>query len=407
MKVTLINPPSPYLENDAAYPPTGLMCLATAIEEAGHVAEIIDLAGGGDWHEVVSGLEADMFGITCVTPNYDIVKEIAKELPDDTPLIIGGAHPTFLPDMVADETDCDAVCVGEGETVIRNMLEPVASGFLTGDVYYGDRVYAKDICKPARHLVDMRKYSPGSEKAAVIYTSRGCPYNCAFCSKLTGRTYRQLPLEWVIEEMKAVYRLGFTHILFGDDDIGIDNDRLKALMVLLKPYNITFRLNKDARNVDEETLELARQAGCTEISYGIESGSDKMLDAMNKKATVADNRRAIELTKQHGMKAKAYLMANFPGETEETVQETIGFIEETQPDKWLLAGFAPLPGSDTWNNPGKYGITRVSSKWEDFHIVGKNGEITPSFETKYLTVDKQKQLYSMLRKGITDVCGES
>ncbi|GAH95980.1 unnamed protein product, partial [marine sediment metagenome] len=144
--------------------------------------------------------------------------------------------------------------------------------------------------------------------------------NCRFCSKIGKRKYVEASLEQVLEEVEEVIDLGFNYVVFGDDNIGINESRLKELMRAMKQYNINFRLNRDVRNLDEETFKLAAEAGCTDISFGVESGSQKILDAMNKRATVYDNKKAVYLAKKYGMHAKCYFMVNFPGEDEETVR---------------------------------------------------------------------------------------
>jgi len=254
--------------------------------------------------------------------------------------------------------------------------------------------------------VDLHKYHPGGEHTTPIYASRGCPFDCAFCSKITGRVFRVLPLPQVVEEIKEVMNLGFNHILFGDDNFAIQNDdRIKKLLSALKSFNIDFRLNQDVRTVKEDIFALADKAGCTEISFRIESGSPRMLRLMNKKASVEDNKRARQLTKRYGMKAKAYFVVNFPGETEETIKETLRFVEETRPNKWLVSAFVPLPGSQTFHYPERYGIKQMSSNWEDYYLVGKDGSFKPAFYTDYLTFKKQIKLHDMLCKGIKDIIG--
>lgn len=404
MKVVLINPPSPYLANDAAYPPSGLMYVASACEMEGHEVKIIDLTGGIDWEKEIIGLDADIFGITCVTPNFKIVQKIANFLPKNRPIIIGGVHPTFLPDDVLEHIRCDAVIKGEAEVAIKQVMDDFKKRSLE-KVYDGGLVPSTMIPKPARHLVNLHKYHPGGEATTPIYSSRGCPFNCAFCSKVTGRIYRVLPIHRVVEELQEVINLGFNHILFGDDDIAINGNRLKELLLAIKGLGITFRLNQDAKTLDEEIVALASKSGCTEISFGIESGSPEMLKLMNKKASLEDNRRAIQLTKRYGMKAKAYFLVNFPGETEETVIETIRFAEETKPDKWLLSAFVPLPGSETFHHPQRYGITWMSSNWEDYYLVGKDGSFKPCYTTKDLTFEKQIYLHDMLYQKLNEILG--
>lgn len=404
MKVSLINPPSPYLANDAAYPPSGLMYLAAALEQQGHAVEIIDLTGGVDWQKKVLDLEADIFGITCVTPNFKIVQNIAQALPHDRPVILGGAHPTFLPEDTLNNIRCNAIVKGESEIIIRQIMCDLDAGNLK-KIYEGGLVPVEAIPKPSRHLVNLHRYHPAGEATTPVYSSRGCPFDCFFCSKVTGRTYRAFPIARVMEEIRDVVGLGFKHVVFGDDDIAIHGARLKELLLALKPFKINFRLNQDASTVDKDVILAALDSGCTEISYGIESGSPKMLKLMNKKASVEDNKRAIEITRQLGIKAKAYFLVNFPGETEQTVEETLRFAEEARPDKWLLSAFAPLPGSPTFARHEKFGITWMSPNWEDYYIVGKDGTFRPCFKTDYLSFEKQIHLHDTLYNGLKNILG--
>lgn len=404
MRVALINPPSPYLANDAAYPPSGLLYVAAAIERIGHEVSVVDLTGGADWKEAVPRLEADLFGITCVTPNVPVAREISRLLPSGKPVIVGGVHPTYLPEDTRRNIRCDAVVRGESEAVLADLFADLARGELKPE-YNGGLTPVEAIPKPARHLVDLRRYRPGGDAATPIYTSRGCPFSCNFCSKITGRSYRVFPIARVMEEIGEVVSLGFRNILFGDDDIAIRPERLKSLLAAIRPLGIRFRLNQDAREIDEEIFRLAREAGCEDISFGIESGSQRMLDAMNKRTTVAANRDAILRARRCGLRTKAYFIVNFPGEDERSIEETLRFAREAKPDKWLLSSFAPLPGSDTYNDPGKYGITWTSPDWEDYYLVGKDGQFRPCFTTRDLTFERQIRLHELLLNGLKEQLG--
>lgn len=404
LKIILINPPSPYLANDAAYPPSGLLYLASVMEKAGHDVSLIDLTGNPDWRSVVRRLDADLFGITCVTPNVPLVREISYLLPSDRPIILGGAHPSFLPEDALKQVRCNAIVKGEGEEVIETVLNDLKKGNLK-KIYEGGVVRVKAIPKPSRHLVDLHRYTPGGEKTTPIYTSRGCPFKCSFCSKISGKTYRVLPLERVLSEIKEVMKDGFNHILLGDDNILVQPERFRTLMKAIKPFGLRFRLNQDARAIDGKMMRLAREAGCCEISFGIETGSQKMLDLMNKQTTVEANRKAILTAKENDIKTKAYFIVNFPGEDDSTVEETLEFARLVKPDKWLLSSFAPLPGSDTFRNPSRHGITWMSPDWGDYYLVGKEGQFRPCFETVSLTAGKQIHLHEALRHGLKEILG--
>jgi anaerobic magnesium-protoporphyrin IX monomethyl ester cyclase len=404
LKIILINPPSPYLANDAAYPPSGLLYLASAMEKAGHDVSLVDLTGNLDWRVVVRGLDADLFGITCVTPNVPLVREISYLLPSERPVILGGAHPTFLPEDTLKQVRCDAIVKGEGEEVIETVLNDLKKGNLK-KIYEGGVARVEAIPKPSRHLVDLRRYTPGGEKTTPIYTSRGCPFKCSFCSKISGRTYRVLPLEHVLSAIEEVMNHGFNHILLSDDNILVQSERFSALMKAIQPFGLKFRLNQDARAIDAKMMRLARKAGCCEISFGIETGSQRMLNLMNKQTTVEANRKAILVARENDIKTKAYFIVNFPGEDDSTVEETLEFARQVKPDKWLLSSFAPLPGSDTFRNPSRYGITWMSPDWGDYYLVGKEGQFRSCFETVSLTAERQIHFHEMLRHGLKEILG--
>jgi len=392
MKIILINPPSPYLENDAAYPPMGLMYLATPLEEVGHEVEILDLSATPKWKQKVEKVEADLIGITCVTPNYPVVKEIFYILPDNIPKMIGGVHPTHMFNEVRHDLR-DAIIVRyEADNEIVKIVDMIQEG--TNMLSYCGKIPSA-IYKPARHLVDLYKYSPGGEKVTPIYTSRGCPYNCTFCSKIVGNNFRIVNPLQIIEEIEEVKKVGFNNIVFGDDNISARPSHLQSILKAVAPLDVTFRLNMDSRHITFDMLKLAKKAGCTEISMGIESGSQMILNAMNKQTEVDKNKKVIGMIKECGIMVKAYFMVNFPGETDDTIRDTIKFIQDTQPDKCFLSTFAPLPGSYVFNNPQLYGITWMSSNWSDYYLAGK--DFKPCFLSEGLTTQDQIRYYKMLK----------
>ncbi len=206
-------------------------------------------------------------------------------------------------------------------------------------------------------------------------------------------------------ELTDVWEAGFRKFVFGDDNASVNISRLPKMLKLIEQHNMTFRINQDSRSIDLLQLQQLHAHGCTDISYGIESGSQPILDAMNKRTTVEQNARAILDATWAGINTRIYLVSNFPGETEKTVQETIDFVEHTNPDSYLISNFSPMPGSDAYINPSKYGINWMSGKWSDYYLVGKGGVINPCFTTEYLTIGKQIELHKMLVNGIKDVLG--
>ena len=398
MKVLLINPPSFYLENDASYPPTGLMYLAGKIEALGHDVAIEDMAGG---HRLsaMNMAEADIYGITCVTPNVGTVKIIMKYL-QEKPILLGGAHPTFQ-SSTFDGLHNVTPIIGEADEIIKVVLKDMEKNTLRSFYKAKRPPSVNNIAAPARHLVDLHRYSPGGwSGATVIYTTRGCPYSCRFCSKISGSTYRLFPLDRTLAEVENCMSLGFKKFVFGDDNIVVNRPRLKDLLSGLKPYNIEYRLNQDARYLTSDIAELAHASGCVDMSFGVESGSQTMLDLMNKRTTVAKNEETIKVAKKAGLKTKAYLVINFPGETSQTIKETIEFVERARPDKILISNFVPLPGSYVYDHPSEFNIDWMNDNWDEYYLLGKGQGSPYCFTTKELTIRQQNANREQLMDGL-------
>lgn len=401
--VVLINLPSTYLLNDAAYPPMGLMTVGGCMIDWGLNVKLIDFSGNS--HPSIP--DCDCYAMTCVTPNMYITKEfIHGMLPKNSHIILGGAHPTFMPQNTIDYMDMDnnlSIVIGEYEGIALQIWLDIFNNDFS--LKYNGGIVSEDMMEaPYRQLVNLHKYKPGGEKATTVYTSRGCPYKCAFCSKLTNNTYRcfsELSIKHQIEYCK---NKGFDKIVIGDDNFVINKPRAMQLLDVMKVSGCKFRLNQDARMLDEKFFKKSSESNVTDISFGIESGDQRMLNLMNKQSTVENGIKALSLTREYGMESKAYFLVNFPGETEKSMTNTLKFAEKTQPDKWMLNNFSPLPGSNTFTNPSKYGITWLSQKWDDYYLAGK-GDLHPTFIANNLSIDQQIKNYNNMYTKLKDILG--
>lgn len=407
LRVALVMPPSPYLANDIAYPPMGLLYMAAAIRKwrPQHSVSIVELGGKVDWRDRAKRIDADVIGIQLVTPNHDIVKEVCELVSPKAVTVVGGIHPTYVPDSVLDEIACDVVVRGEGELEFLKILDEIVDGTYRR-FYEAEPIQDIDeLPMPAIDLVDITRYRPGGDKAMTIYTSRGCVYKCTFCSMIMGKTFRVHSVDRVVDEVKRAKSLGIDHIVFGDDNIGVDMKRLRVLLEAMKPLEVTFRLNMSVGLMTKDVATAAREAGCSDVSYGVETFSPTMLRKMKKPGTRAMNVDAIKMTQRFDMRAKVYLMVNYPGENELTVQENLDGLAEARPDRWLLSAFVPLPGSPSFHQPAEYGITSISPNWRDFYLVGNDMSFSPCFETAELTYERQKYLHDMLMVGCRQLLG--
>ena len=385
MKVVLIHPPHPNSTDDRLDPPMGLLYIAAHLEKHGDTAvEIVDLSGRTHWNIPY----ADIYGITAYVATLEITEKISRECRNVNPkakIVIGGAHATARPN---DFPYADKVVQGYGE-------EPML--LMTG------RIGSVDLFEfPSYHLTDIKSYSRRIDgKPSLPYlTSRGCPFKCAFCGlasmhesgchmakpSVVGRQIRRIKDEF-----------GIDRINFQDDIFTMNKFRLFRILELIKPLGIRFRCMGRAGYDTEETYERLADAGCEQVAWGIESGSQYILDRMGKKSTVQDNKNVVAWAKKYGIVSRAFFIIGFPGETKETMEETKRFIEESDPDQYFVSNFVPYPGTDVGDNPGKYGIKNMSSDYSQYYQVSKDGTGGLTIDTEWLTRQEFRDLELEMR----------
>jgi anaerobic magnesium-protoporphyrin IX monomethyl ester cyclase len=404
-KVTLINPPQQNSLDDYLDPPLGLMYLAASLENQNLPVKIVDLASKPEsmWPELIG--ESDVFGITIFSSSFNVSRKIAriiKENNKNSLVVAGGPHPTSLPEDTILNREFDAVVCGEGEEVFPTLVHDYRNGRKVPKIIRSNGILDINALQvPARHLLSLSEYHRQVEgkTATSALSSRGCPYSCSFCCKdIHGAKIRFRDPEKFLEEVgdiKAKYSI--RSFLFYDDVFTFNkNGRLDRICEGLKEMDIAFRCNGRAGvNCLDDFIKL-KEAGCEEIAFGIESGSQEILNRINKNSTVQQNHQAIQDAKRAGLITKAYLMTGFPGETSQTIDETKAFIESADPDKFTIFSFVPLPGCDVWKNPAKYGITHLSRDWDQYFNIAGNYEGGRTFETDSLSRERAVELHDDL-----------
>jgi anaerobic magnesium-protoporphyrin IX monomethyl ester cyclase len=406
-KIVLINPPQANSLDDHLDPPLGLMYIASNLERYNIKPRIVDLSGKpkNEWANLIGN--ADIMGITIFTASFNVSRKIAgltKKLNPNVHVIAGGPHPTSLPEQTLSCPEFDTVVTGEGEEEMVKIVDSYYSGIKIPRLINAAKLIDLDsFPPPARHLVDLKNYHRHVEgrNATTMITSRGCPYSCVFCCRdVHGNKVRLHSINRIIDELNDIKNTyGIDSVLFYDDVFTMNvRGRLEELCKRIKPLNFTFRCNGRVGMNKPGDYVLLKEAGCDEIAFGIESGSQRILDAMGKRVTVEQNRKTLEEAKAAGLKTKAYLMVGFPGETEETVEETKRFIETADPDKFTLFAFVPLPGCDVWRNPKKYGVIHLSHDWDQYFNIAGNYEGGLTFETESLSNKRFLALHDDLVK---------
>jgi len=354
--ITLINPDSDFLTDPKVMPPLGILYVLASLKQMRFDADFIDLAGG---------VEAEIppsktFGITATTAQYPSALFLLKLLKESYPNVrvaIGGAHATMAGEECLVD-GFDSVIVGEGEFVTGYFITGRKSGIIRAP-----RIQNLDLLPfPNRTLVADYNYTIDGKKAATMMSSRGCPFNCAFCCKNWGRRIRFRSAENVIDEAVEIADLGYESIMFYDDEMLFNWKRDKQIYEGIHDLGFVWRCFTRANFLDRpkyrKRIKKMADTGCKEILIGVESGSDQILKNINKQTTVEMNRNAIKNLHDCNIRVKAAMIIGSPGESQKTLTETWNFCEEMEDfvSDRDFSVLVPYPGSDIYKNPSKYDI---------------------------------------------------
>lgn len=407
-KIVFIEPPyNLFMESLDA--PFNLMYLAAIAEKMDWEVEIVDMDSIDD-----SIPEADIYGVGSSSPQWPKAIELSERLADEFPkslTVVGGNHVSAEP-YDLDNTQFDCAVLGEGEIALRDILNNFR--FVYGLRYVPTaRVADLDtIPFPARHLVDWSRYKRGIywgdeelSPAVSIISSRGCPRNCCFCGShvVFGRRTRFRSVENVVAEVKHVIdTMGYRGFNFHDDTFTLQRDRVVSLCREFEKLDVVWRCLCRADTLDTKLLKSMYRGGCKEIVLGLESGSQKVLDNLQKGTTVEQNLNAMKLVKESGIQLKAGIIVGSPGETWETVEETKKMLRAYPPVFWAISVFTPFPGSEVWANPEKFKIKILTRNLSDYAMVGKEYRGNVVVETEEMSKTDIEQA----RDELIDLCLE-
>jgi len=379
MKILLINPArlirvgNIWQKINPELPPLGLGYVASYLEKQGIQVKILDLGVENinhlDLQNTVKGMRPDLVGITANTILIKNAIEIAgviKAALPEAKIVMGGVHPTIFPDEVLSDPSVDYVVRNEGEITFAELAggKPVSEiqgiSYKIGDrhIHNPPRPFMEnldDMPHPAYHLLPMAKYHPsvGNYKrlpAASIITSRGCPGRCTFCyTGGHGKRIRFRSAENIIDEIQLLIRdYGIKEISFYDDTFTANKENVRRFCRLIKQENIdiTWTCMSRIDFVDEETLSLMKIAGCHQIGYGIESSDEGILKNIKKRISLSDVPKVIKLTQKCGIEARAMFIFGSPGETEQTMKNTLDFAIKLRPDLVVFNVTTPYPGTE-------------------------------------------------------------
>ncbi len=366
IKVALIAPSSGFLSDPLMAEPLGLMYIEGILKELGVDVEMIDLTF------TTKLPEADIYGFSASTIHFLECVKYSKRV-KGAYTIIGGPHASALPYEA--KKYFNAVVVGPGEKAIVKVLEDFVNGG-GGGIF---REPVEDIdsipIAPRTILRDIKyKTFPGGRASASLITSRGCPYGCSFCASnvIWGRKVQVHSAERVIAEIKYLRKeFGIRHFKFVDDIFTLDKLRFREFSKKLSELDVKWICEARVDSIDDEILDQMVRGGCDCVDLGIESVSDIVLKKNNKQQCSAQMKAAIAKIKSRKMKVKFYIIYGLPFEPGNIVEETIDFIEKTQPYHVSLFTLVPYPGTDIWDNPQKYNIKKIEKEFTSYqHSVG-------------------------------------
>lgn len=386
--LNLIIPPSPWLISDTDLPFLGPLYLSAYLKGNGFDVTVTDLSGEklSDWWPKE---HYDVWGITGTSPNFPQMKIIAGRIRTEHPravIIAGGAHATMASDHLLENSEVNYCIKGPGEAILADYLEGGIKCILEKGYFFraNDENYEMSAI-PDYAAIDFEKYLPsktfkyllGEVNEATVLTTLGCPYRCNFCGQHNMRNkVKFIPLSDVeknIDHLIDHYQVKLFYVL--DDTFGFAKSRFGDLINLFKRKGIAWHCLLRADLATKEKLEVMKDSGCLGIVFGFESGSDKILKLMNKGVTANQNYVAAELTHDVGMMVRGQMIVGFPGEDEQTIEETEKFVRTAKVDIFGIHAFQPFPGSDVWNYPEKYGIKiNKETDFSDWHTIGKPDE---------------------------------
>ncbi len=415
MRITLVNPPyPPSVHSHPPFIPLGIAYLAAVVEKKGHEVTVIDCQAEKLTYETfrdrISRISADVIGVTATTLLYKSAMRlitIAKQVQPQALTILGGSHGTFWDENALKEyPSLDLVVRREGEQTLIELIETLqAKGSLSkvlgvtlrdsagNIVRTPDRPFIKDLDElpfPAHHLLPLSSLKRMGKILFPLISSRGCVYWCDFCStvRMFGRAYRMRSPKNVVDEMQLVHeKYGVDQVTFYDDAFTVDRERVIKICEELRARKLKLMWDCGTRvdMVDRELLKVMRDAGCFAVWLGVESGSEAILDAMNKRIKLNQTRLAYKTAHDVGLMTIANVVLGFPGETEQTAWETIRFVKELNPDDVGFYVATPYPGTPMYDQVIKNGWLRVT----DFDKYDTAG---PTFETPWLSMEKLAQI---------------
>lgn len=378
-------------------PPIGLAYVAAALEIDGHQVEIIDgEANDLTPDEVLRKIEAakpDVVGAGATTVDFEYANQILKEAKEllKVTTILGGPHATVLPEQVLqDNPHIDYLVRGEGEITTRHLLKQLERKGSLSEVeglsyreearviHNADRPFIRNLdenCLPARHLLDQSKYllplpGKGMRRMTAIQAMRGCPFKCIYCYRMFGRAVRFRDPVLVVDEIEdCINRYSIEYVTFVDDTFMINAERVIKLCEEMhkRKLDLSWRCYTRADTIREDLLRIMKDAGCKQISIGVESGNQEILNIAGKGVKLEQYVKAYELLGKVGFEKRGSFILGLPYENERTLRDTISFAKKLKLDRAFFNICTPYPGTELFQMAERgEGLRLTTNSWKEF-----------------------------------------
>lgn len=422
MKATLIIPPSPFLLDERVFVSLGILKVASSLEAKGYQVGVLDFSGVSNYIEALefflSNNESSWIGITCTTPQLPSAVEIAKKIKEhnkDLRIVLGGPHVTLTYSALKIEKKLgiqkgraykasktlekyfDILVAGDGEFAVfetfkLNCEKVVDADELTSPFFMRDKVY-ESTPLPARHLVNLPSYKYAIEgfPATSLIAQLGCPFNCGFCGGRNSRSLRVIrtrSVESILKEIRWLYdTYGYTGFMFYDDELNVSKtfvNLMNNLYDLQQELGVEFRLRGfiKAELFNEEQAEAMFRAGFRWILSGFEAAHPRILENIDKRATLEDNTNVVRIAHKYGLKVKALMSVGHPGETEESMVAIRDWLIENKIDDFDCTIITTYPGTPYYDLAIKN--TEFENVWTYTHK--KTGDKLHAYNLDHTTV---------------------
>ncbi|MDD3905527.1 MAG: radical SAM protein [Candidatus Omnitrophica bacterium] len=392
-------------ENKQFWPPLGLAYIASVLERGGHEVEILDRdvilrknnldfeKGDAFILDRIRQFSPGILGISVTTPNMPDVAYLSNLIKSSFKkpmIVVGGPHVSGEPILTMKEApSCDVAVRGEGEFTLLELADGKSLTDVSGISYRSassavsniDRMPIADIDElplPARHLLDMKLYTRPSRftsrnlslRTTSIFTARGCPYRCNFCAGplvFSGKVRFHSPARVIKEIEELITKYDVEALYFAEDMFLSSKKRAEDILSLFIEKGINKKIKwiaqAKANIITKELLELMKESGCVGVEYGFESGSQRVLDLMNKKLSIEDSVKAAALTRRSHLRFQANIIVGYPGERIEDFRQTTSFIKKIRANMIGFNLFMPLPGTPSYEKLKTNGTPLP--RWED------------------------------------------